>query len=101
MTVVGTTFYSAGQPRRKGTVFPTTIAREPHNTHDRNALAVQYEGQTVGHIPATLAAKLSPVLDQEGVPRIQSRVGCDGGNKLSVAMIYTPNRLRDEIRGRG
>ncbi|KAH8808943.1 SNF2 family N-terminal domain-containing protein [Xylogone sp. PMI_703] len=40
------------------------LRREPQNQYDRNAIAVQnVQGEQIGHIPRTLAAKLAPYMD--------------------------------------
>lgn len=33
------------------------LVPEPHNEHDRNAIAVHIEGQLVGHLPRDIAAR--------------------------------------------
>lgn len=54
------------------------LVREPENTHDRNAIAVQAGGKTIGYIAAKDAADLAPVLDEGGKPQsiIHELTGC-------------------------
>ena len=44
---------------------PVVLIHNAANKHDSNALEVHVPaiGQMIGHIPATLAAKLSPMID--------------------------------------
>ena len=41
----------------------SSLIREPHNTHDTNAIAVTGSGKTIGHIDKRTAAILAPLLD--------------------------------------
>ena len=43
--------------------FTATLVREPRNKHDRNAVAVQHRGRTVGYFPKDEAAKYRDALD--------------------------------------
>lgn len=66
---VGLTFH-VGYPDRlldlAGYPYPleATLLREPDNAHDPNAVAVLLSGSPVGHVPADLARRLAPMLDQ-------------------------------------
>ncbi|MDI1290333.1 MAG: HIRAN domain-containing protein, partial [bacterium] len=42
------------------------LVREPHNPHDRNAIRVDADGLTIGHIPGEDARKLAKVFDGFG-----------------------------------
>jgi hypothetical protein len=66
--VAGTGFYSPDVIRSRcipGT--PLRLKREPSNSHDANAIAVVYRscvrGIKLGHLKASLAARLAPHLD--------------------------------------
>lgn len=98
--VVGTQYYSVDHPRRKGRIFPVEIVREPENLHDTNALAVRYQGETLGHVSASRAEALAPILDYAKVARIATRARYDGPDSIFVAMIYKPDRLLRELQAR-
>lgn len=40
------------------------LQREPDNPHDANAIAVTWQETTLGHIPAALAARMAPEMDE-------------------------------------
>lgn len=40
------------------------LVREPRNRHDKNAIAVVYDGRLVGYVTAARAAAIAPLLDQ-------------------------------------
>jgi hypothetical protein len=40
-----------------------SLIREPDNQFDPNAVAVLCAGDVIGHVPATIAARLAPVMD--------------------------------------
>lgn len=44
-----------------GTV-PVELRREPHNQFDENAVLICCDGKPIGHVPAGLAARLSPMM---------------------------------------
>ncbi len=39
------------------------LVREPHNRFDANAIRVELHGESVGHVPAEIAADLAPAWD--------------------------------------
>lgn len=67
--IVGIRYY-------KGVVHPgeyVELIREPNNPYDRNAIRVDnMEGEKVGHIKATMASMLAPILD--GSERLSIRI---------------------------
>ena len=80
VSVVGLKFYAFGQATaylKEG--IPLVLRREPLNQHDRNAIEVLVHGEDLnvpglsgqtlklGHITASQAEKLAPVLDAGGV----------------------------------
>lgn len=46
-----------------GGLIPAQLVREPDNEYDSNAVAVHIDGETIGHLPAPVAAKIAPHLD--------------------------------------
>lgn len=40
------------------------LVREPDNAYDANAVAVVCDGAVVGHLPASMAARMAPELDR-------------------------------------
>lgn len=70
--VVGESHYqgaleqASGGRTEKGAATPRVIAelvREPRNRHDRNAVAVQVGGSTVGYIPRSAAPRWGPIVE--------------------------------------
>lgn len=56
-----------------------TLARlvpEPSNAHDRNAVAVQIDGQTVGYLPREDAARFQPMLSELGARGLVAETTC-------------------------
>lgn len=43
---------------------PVTLVREPHNVHDRNAVAVWADGRRIGYIPMKQNLVLAQFIDQ-------------------------------------
>jgi hypothetical protein len=54
----------AHQPSGAEHQLPAHLVPEPHNIHDRNAVAVQISGRTVGYLPRDEAARYTGVLQQ-------------------------------------
>jgi hypothetical protein len=44
---------------------PVTLVREPNNEHDKNAVAVWFDGQRVGYIPKKQNLVLAQFIDQQ------------------------------------
>lgn len=86
MEVVGESHYSdairAALPRGSGNeaevLTVAALVPEPRNRHDRNAVAVQIGGKTVGYLPRDEATRYAPVLRQlvaQGwQPQVRARV---------------------------
>src|SRR4051795_9987068 len=49
--------------KRRAGQWPARLVREPQNRYDANAVAVQIDGQTVGHVAIEQAEQLAPQLD--------------------------------------
>lgn len=62
--------------RREELTFTAHLAPEPHNPHDRNAVAVQIAGSTVGYLPGDEAARYQPVLTELVSQGMQPYVPC-------------------------
>jgi hypothetical protein len=58
-----TTFILNDLKNRTTPMPPITLAREPDNAYDPDAVAVLWDGQVLGHLPARLAWMLAPVMD--------------------------------------
>lgn len=74
---------------------PAVLVRQPENPYDANAVAVFIDGKQVGHMPATTAAKLAPVIDAfmtrngrmlGGIATVVGDVGGPIGVRVDVAM---------------
>lgn len=81
------------------------LVREPNNPYDRNAIRVDnMSGDKVGHIKATMASTLAPILDNSG--RLQVRV--DGtipraGNAYTLPIFLeffctAPNITQEQVK---
>lgn len=58
----------AGAPTEAGYLLPVVISlcRDPHNSHDPNAIRAEVDGLPVGHIAKEAAAELAPLMDRMG-----------------------------------
>jgi hypothetical protein len=59
-----------------------TLERDKNNEYDANAIRVLYDGQHLGFIERTVAARLAPFMDSEAVVGLPSTYTCtviDGG----------------------
>lgn len=43
---------------------PCTLVREPDNQHDNNAIRIEINGSSIGHIPRLIAIALAPRIDR-------------------------------------
>mmetsp|Transcript_5440 Transcript_5440/g.11830 ORF Transcript_5440/g.11830 Transcript_5440/m.11830 type:complete len:878 (+) Transcript_5440:183-2816(+) len=97
--IVGIRYYS-------GVAHPgefVTLVREPRNPYDRNAIRVDnLRGEKVGHIKATMARNLSPLIDrsrQLGV-RLEGTIP-RSGNAFTLPLIldfYSTNPSEEQAR---
>jgi SWI/SNF-related matrix-associated actin-dependent regulator of chromatin subfamily A3 len=93
-TLLGTTEYQiVGIRYYTGVAHPgefVTLVREPHNPYDRNAIRVDnLTGQKVGHIKATTAKLLAPLMD--GSDRLGVRVEGTiprAGSSFNVSFLF-------------
>lgn len=51
---------------------PLTLVREPHNTHDANAVRVEWRGETLGYVPRRENSDVARQIDR-GAP-VRARV---------------------------
>lgn len=51
---------------------PVVFERQPSNPYDSNAIQALVLGRKVGHLPSVIAAKLSPVMDRQGVKEFEA-----------------------------
>lgn len=70
--VVGTEYYSGSSKLRANHSYVLTLKREPHNKHDRNAVAVLYRSTKVGYLSRYRAEQYKHLID-------------DAGGKMSVS----------------
>ena len=77
------------------------LVREPHNPHDRNAIAVIARGHPVGHIPREIATIYASTFDEFAsrglVPRVAARIWVgergdwettsDGGSRMTAPRV--------------
>ena len=80
-------------PERDARVhFPATLVLEKRNKHDRNAVAVEWDGRTVGYLSKADAAAYRPSLDRLAATGVTITVdgivyaGHHGGNYWSVGV---------------
>ena len=66
-----------------------SLAREPNNPHDRNAIAVSADTRTVGHIDKRSAAIIAPQLDAQHNYEIE--IGEPVGMSISVKVSIIRN----------
>lgn len=65
VNVVGTDYHDGwGRTRGRAKVL---LVREPHNSHDANAVAVQFRGSTIGYLPRERAMLAAPCMDKAGL----------------------------------
>ena len=95
LQVVGCRYY-AGVLHKGEFAF---LVREPNNPYDSNAIAVKNHADSqVGHIAATLAASLAPIMDDERpiAPRIQAEVLQPNLASVNIRVTYwAPETLRE------
>ena len=60
----------------------SSLVREPHNTHDANAIAVTVGARTIGHIDKRTAAILAPILDSGATYELE--IGAVVGQSISA-----------------
>jgi hypothetical protein len=56
-----------------------SLMREPHNSHDPNAVAVLIEGRKVGYMPREAAAGMAKLMDQHGYTQVTADAMIVGG----------------------
>lgn len=85
MRVVGTNHYSIARVSNL-TVSTWLVIREPENEHDANAIGVfMLTGEQVGHIAASAARVIAPVLDASGYAKfLLTAVGSSGSTSARV-----------------
>ncbi len=69
-----------------------SLAREPHNSHDTNAIAVTVKGDTIGHIDRRTAAIIAPLLDSGATYEIE--IGEPVGQSISAKITITQDLQR-------
>jgi|SRR5262245_50700678 len=68
-----------------------TLARDPDNAHDKNAIAVSWDWIMLGFVPARDAADIAPVMDARGITQMPGRFNKLDGVDCSVTIeIHDP-----------
>lgn len=73
--------FIAGGKTKKGHEIErlATLIREPHNPHDKNAIAVIIDGRKVGYIARTEAKVMATMIDQRGYSQLTADAMIVGG----------------------